>query len=542
MFSIAALLASLALSAGDRFEVVVAPEACAAPLTGRLVLVVAKDGEAEPRLLISPSGPALFGVDLVALAPGAAAVVDDATLGHPRPLAELPAGDYFVQAVVNVYDEVRRADGRVVWLPMNDGHQEPFQVTPGNLMSDVVKVHLGDGATHRVDVARVVPPVERPADSEWVQRVSIQSARLTAFWGRPIAVHATVLLPRGFADEPTATYPCIYAFGHRVPFNFTTTPPRSGRAAGAIDPATGVESGHDFQLAWRGDDFPRLVAISFEQQTPYFPDSYSTNSAANGPYEDALLEEVIPELERRFRLVPRPWARHVEGASTGGWQALALQLRHPDHFGGAWVFQPDPVDFRRYLLVDLDRDENAFEVATGPFTTAERPFRRTVEGQVVWTMRELSRFEEVLGTRGRSGFQLAGWEAVFGPLDADGYPRPLWDKLTGRIDREVVAAMRANGCDLREFLERNWTTLGPKLAGKLHFSCGDMDDFHLDAALGRLEEFLRAAKEPASDATFTWGRPRKGHSWHAEPWAAFVRRVDAAMRAAAPPTPPAGAR
>ena len=542
MVPITAWFALLALAAGDRFEVVVAPEASGgAPLTGHLVLVVAKSGEPEPRLLISPSGPALFGVDLVALEPGATAVVDDATLGHPLPLAELAAGDYFVQALVNVYEEVKRADGRVLWLPMNDGHQEPFQVSPGNLVSDVQKVRLGDGATHRVEVARVLPPIERPADSEWVKRVSIPSAKLTEFWGRPIAIHATVLLPKGFADDPAATFPCLYAFGHRVPFNFTTTPPRSG-TPGAINPVSGTESGHDFHLAWLSDDFPRLVAISFEQQTPFFPDSYSTNSAANGPYGDALLEEVIPELERRFRLVAQPWARHVEGASTGGWQALALQLRHPDLFGGAWVLQPDPVDFRRYLLVDLERDLNAFEVATGPFTTAERPFRRTVEGQVVWTMRELSRFEEVLGTRGRSGYQLAGWEAVFGPLDADGYPRPLWDKLTGTIDRETLAAMRANDCDLREFLERNWAKLGPKLAGKLHFACGDMDDFHLDAALGRLEEFLKNAKEPPSDATFTWGRPRKGHSWHAEPWADFVRRVAADMRRAAAVTPPAGAR
>jgi len=538
---ITSFLTLLALALGDRFEIVIDPAASPAPLTGRLVLVVAKSGEPEPRLLISPSGPALFGVDLVALKAGEAAIVDEATLGHPLALSALPAGDYFVQAVVNVYEEVKRKDGRVLWLPMNDGHQEPFQVSPGNLMSDVQQVHLGDGATHKIDVTRVLPAIEQPADSEWVQRVSIPSAKLTEFWGRPIAIHATVLLPKGFADDPAATWPCLYTFGHRVPFNFTTTPPRSG-TPGAINPATGTESGFDFQRAWTSDGFPRLVAISFEQQTPFFPDSYSTNSAANGPYGDALIEEVIPELERRFRLVAQSWARHVEGASTGGWQALALQLRCPDFFGGAWVLQPDPVDFRRYLLVDLDRDENAFEVVTGPFTKAERPFRRTVEGQTVWTMRELSRFEEVLGTRGRGGYQLAGWEAVFGPLDADGYPKPLWDKLTGKIDRTVVAAMRANDCDLREFLERHWTTLGPKLAGKLHFACGDMDDFHLDAALGRLEEFLRSAKEPVSDATFTWGRPRKGHAWHAEPWADFVRRVEQEMRREQALTSPAGAR
>jgi len=282
------------------------------------------------------------------------------------------------------------------------------------------------------------------------------------------------------------------------------------------------------------DDFPRVIAISFQQQTPFFPDSYSVNSASNGPYGDAIVDEVIPELEQRFRMIGKPHARIVEGASTGGWQALALQLQHPDFFGGAWVLQPDPIDFRRYQLVDIYRDTNAFEVSSGTFTMVERPFRRTVEGQPVWSVRQVSRFEEVLGTRGRSGYQLAGWEAVFGPVDADGYPRPLWNKLTGEIDREVAESMRSRGYDLRDYAERNWTTLGPKLAGKLHFFAGDMDDFYLNLAVYRFEEFSKKAANPMSDAEFTYGRPMKGHSWHVCTWAKLVERVAAAIQAQAP--------
>lgn len=242
---------------------------------------------------------------------------------------------------------------------------------------------------------------------------------------------------------------------------------------------------------------------------------------------------MIPYLEREFRIIAEPYARALEGASTSGWQSLALILRNPDFFGSAWILQPDPIDFRRYITSDIYEDENAFTLRVGELTV-ERPFKRTTEGQVLWTMRQLSRFEAVLGSRGRSGFQLNAWEAVYGPNDDDGYPRPLWDKLTGEIDREVAHYMRDNGFDLRAYAERNWQTLGPKLAGKLHFFAGDMDDFYLNLAVYRFEDFLKSTTSPKSDATFTYGRPMKGHSWHVEPWAAFVQRIARHIRSHAP--------
>ena len=528
-----ALLAAAPLGAQpSRFEVTVAPGAHAGPLTGRVVVVVAKAAEPEPRLLISPQGPAIFGVDVEALGAGRTAVVDDGAASYPMRLGELPAGDYYVQPVVDVYEQARRADGHTIWVHLNDGRQEFFSDAAGNLYGDVQRVHLGGGETVRLQVAHVIPTPPRPVDTEWIRHVSVQSEMLTRFWGRPIQVHATVLLPKGYADHPGVRYPTVFTLGHSVPFGFTTDSTRV-RNVGKINPTTGVETGFDFYRAWSGDGFPRVIAVSLEQQTPYFPDSYSVNSANNGPYGDAVVQEIIPALERRFRMIAQPWARHVEGASTGGWQTLALQLQHPDYFGGAWVLQPDPIDFRRYQLVDAYQDTNAFVVPAGAFVAAERPFRRTTDGQVVWTLRQLSRFEDVLGSRGRSGYQLEAWEAVYGPTDADGYPKPLWDKRTGTIDREVAAYMRDHGFDLRDHLQRNWATLGPKLAGKLHFFAGDMDDFYLNLAVYQMQDFLESTTSPKSDATFTYGRPMKGHGWHAFTWAEFVRRfADAAKRGA----------
>ena len=517
-----------------RFEVTVAPATYPGPLTGRLVLVVARRNEPEPRYSISPSGPALFAVDLEQLPAGRAVVVDTAALGFPWPLAQLPPGDYFVQAVVNVYELARRTDGQRIWVHLNDGSQEPFQAAAGNLYSDVQPLHVGGGGTTTLTINHLIPPAEPPHDTEWVKHVRIQSRKLTEFWGRPIFVNATVLLPRGYAEHPEVRFPSVYTLGHNVPFSMVTDSTRV-RGLGTLNPVTGLETGFDFYRAWNGEGFPRFIAISLEQQTPYFPDSYSVNSANNGPYGDAIVEEVVPELERRFRIIGKPYARLLEGASTGGWQTLALQLQHPDFFGGAWALQPDPIDFRRDQLINIYEDSSAFVVPTGPFTAVERPFRRTTQGQLVWTMRQLSRFEEVLGTRGRSGYQLEGWEAVYGPVGPDGYPKPLWNKLTGVIDKEVAAYWRDHGFDLREYAQRNWATLGPKLAGKLHFFAGDMDDFYLNLAVYQFEDFLKSTTNPRSDAEFTYGRPTKGHSWHAFPWAELVRRMAAHVKRYAPP-------
>jgi S-formylglutathione hydrolase FrmB len=514
------------LAQAPRFEVVIARAIRSEPVTGRLIVVIAKNREPEPRYQISPSGAAMAAVDLEQAQPEATTIVDATSLGYPGSLSDIPPGKYWVQAVINVYHRVTRSDGHTLWVPFNDGRQAPFQVAEGNLFSKPAEVELGSGSVTRITIDQIVPREPDPVDTEWVRHFKIRSNRLSTFWGRPVFIHATALLPKDYATETSRRYPTVYTLGHNVPFSFSTDSTRV-RGRGTINAVTGVETGYDFHLAWKSDSFPRMVAISFEQQTPFFPDGYSVNSANNGPYGDAIVEEVIPHLEQELRLVRSPHARLVEGASTGGWSALNLQLRHPDFFGGAWVLQPDPIDFRRYQLVNIYEDTNAFTLPLGAFGAAERPFRRSVEGQVVWTARQLSRFEEVLGTRGRSGYQLAAWEANYGPVGSDGYPKPLWNKLTGVIDREVASYMKEQGYDLREYAERNWATLGPKLAGKLHFFSGDMDDFYLNLAVYRFEEFARATKDPVSDATFTYGRPTKGHSWHAFPWAELVRRMDA---------------
>jgi hypothetical protein len=520
-----ALTASRPLAAqGPRVEITVPAALRAVPVTGRMYVFITRHDDVEPRLQVRHESDCtpFFGVDVTALAPGIPAVIDGTTLGYPvASLRDLPAGDYYVQGLLSVYTEFHRADGHTLWLHDDQWEGEQFNKSPGNLVSEVRRVHLDParGDTIRLELARALPPIELPPDTKWVKHIKIQSKLLTAWWGRPMYLGATVLLPRGYDADTARSYPTVYQQGHftlNPPFGFSTdSEPETAAQRAARLARSAREPGFEFYRAWSAPNFPRLIAVTFQHPTPYFDDSYAVNSANNGPYGDALLQELVPYLEDHFRMIRQQWARVLTGGSTGGWEALALQVYHPDFFGGTWVLYPDPVDFRNYEIPDVYGDTNAFVHQVSEWMTYDVPAEDEVTGQPRISVRQESQFEAVLGSRARSGEQFAIWEATYGPVGPDGYPAELWDLRTGKIDHSVAEYFRAHDYDLRDYLERNWATLGPKLRGQIHVFTGDMDTFYLNLAVYRLEEFLNRAR-PTADAEFGWGRPMKPHGW--QPW------------------------
>jgi hypothetical protein len=531
LYRLAPILAALCLAslaaAQPQFEVTFPASAHAGPITGRVFVMLAKRDTPAPMQQIGSWGgqTPFFAVDVDQLAPGRAATIDARAIGYPlNSLKEVPAGDYYVQALVNVYTQFHRSDGHAIWAHMDQWEGQRFTRSAGNLYSEIRKVHLDAAAVVKLELTRVISPIEMPADTAWVKHIKIQSALLTKFWGHPMYLGATVLLPKGYDEHPGQRYPTIYIQGHfglNAPFGFSERPPAAGGGAGRGGRG---QAGYEFYQAWNADDFPRMFAVTFQHPTPYFDDSYAVNSANNGPYGDALLKELVPYLEEHFRMMREPRARFLTGGSTGGWESLALQVHHPDFFGGTWTLYPDPVDFRRYQMVNIYDDDNAFQAPGYEYLTPERPMMRTAEGQMTQTMRQMSQLEDALGSHGRSAQQFEAWEAVYGPVGEDGYPQPLFDKRTGKIDKQVAKYMRDHGYDLSAYLQANWEKLGPQLKGKLHIYVGDMDNYYLNLAVYLLENFLKTTD---AQAVFEYGRPMKGHGWQPMTNAELVKMMAA---------------
>jgi len=430
--------------AGPRLEVRLDPALGLAGFSGR-VLVYLSRLEPEPRTLNNPARlEPVLGLDVRDVPAGAAMVLGGPdTLAWPTSLADLEGGAWWVQAVLDADPDA------------------PFPGTaPGNPCSASARVELGGGRATRLELVcdrRV--PATYPEETRWVRRVELRSPRLSRFRGEDVVLRALVHLPAGWYDEPEREWPLflfVSGFGATLE-GFRSVdwpaPPLSGEPYVAVYPDPSCPWGHSGFL----------------------------DSDVNGPWGSALVEELLPALEREFRLVPAREARFLAGHSSGAWAALALMAHHPETFGAVWASSPDPVDFRDFMGVDLYAEgaNLLFDAAGRP-----RPFCRLGSWDVNYTVEHAAR-EAVL-----RGGVLAFFEALLGARAPDGSPQRLFDRASGAVDPAAVAAWRRN--DLSLALRTRWDELGPWLDGRLLLTVGDKDNFLLAGSLELLRRELAA--------------------------------------------------
>lgn len=521
-----ALCFSVGASA-QSFSVTFPKEVSAQALDGRLLLVLSTDPSDEPRNQIddTPRTQMVFGLTVDGWKPGTAAAVGAGAWGYPvRSLKDVPAGEYFVQVVLNKYTTFHRSDGKTVKLHMDEGEGQHWNSSPGNLYSKVQRVMVkAGGAPIALALTEVIPPIPELADTKYVRHIRIQSAVLTKFWGRPMYISASVLVPEGFDEHPNARFPLMLFHDHFATdfSDFRTTPPDpnlkpdySERFHLAGYNRIQQEEGYKFYQKWISAGFPRFLVVKLQHANPYYDDSYAVDSANVGPYGDAIENELIPAIEKQFHGIGQGWARFTYGGSTGGWEALAVQVFYPTHYNGAFAACPDPIDFHAFTNIDLYNDKNAFYLE-GAHKRVEQPAMRDYLGHTLITTKEINQYELALGDHGRSGEQFDIWQAVYGPVGADGYPAPIFDKQTGVIDHTVAEYWRQH-FDLESILEGNWAKLGPELKGKIHIYVGSDDTYFLNDAVYRMEDFLKTTKDPAYGGEVTYG-PRAEHCWNGDP-------------------------
>lgn len=494
---------------------------------GRLLLLLATHDDREPRFLVSNSADSqlIFGLNVEDWQSGTEVVIDQSTMGFPLAnLSKVPAGTYYAQALLNRYKDFHLGNDKTVSLPPDQGEGQQWQRKPGNFYSEPVQITIGesDSAPFTLVLDQAIPEIEPPEDTEFIKHIRMRSELLSEFWGEDVYLGAHVLLPRGFDEHPEARYPLMINHGH-FPSDFggfRTDPPDPDLEPEyserfSIDGYNIIQQQeeYDFYKTWIGDDFPRFIVIEIQHPTPYYDDSYAVNSASQGPYGDALTYELIPYIEEQFRGIGEGWARFTYGGSTGGWEAMAVQVFYPDEYNGAFIACPDPIDFRAYLTVNIYEDSNAYWYDS-PFQKLPRPGHRDYLGNIHASQYDYNRLEAVLGDRSRSGQQYDIWEATYSPMSEEGYPVRLWDKETGEIDHEVAEYWREN-FDLRHILERDWATLGPKLEGKLNIYVGDMDNYYLNNAVYLTEEFLENTTDPYYGGEVDYG-DRAEHCWNGD--------------------------
>jgi Putative esterase len=454
-----------------RFEISSAPGLLDRPEDGRLFVIFGRAKSPEPRQIVGDTGPGApptFARDATQFGPDSIGVIDETAVGFPiASVAALPAGDYFVQAVF-----ARSRDLRLL-------------NAPGNLHSAPIsrRIDPAGGEPIRLILNAAIPAEQLPKETSSTKFLKIPSKLLSNFHGRPISLRAGVILPRDFDKDLDRRYPLrvhIGGYGSRY-FHLPRVP--------------------------NEPDAPRMVVLVLDGAGP-LGDPYQINSDNHGPYGDAITQELIPHVEAKYRCIGKPRSRVLDGGSTGGWVALALQVFYPDFFNGAWASCPDSVDFRSFQLVNIYEDANAYVDKAG----VERAAARDRQGKTRFTMRHECQLENVLGEGDSwtmSGGQWGAWNATYGPKGPNGRPVPIWDPKTGAIDQSVLEHWKKY--DLRLILEKNWATLGPKLRGKLHIWVGEADDYFLNNAVHRLDDAF-ARLQPPHGGTIAYG-PGQTHCW-----------------------------
>ncbi len=428
-----------------RFQVTFDRAVSAEPFTGRVYVLLTRQAVNNlPGGLNWFRPEPVFARDVQGWRPGDPLDLGGDALAFPEPLAKLAKDTYTVFAVMD----------------FNRGSSRHFTTADGNGYSKGVRLAL-DPATSGPLRLHINQVYQEPGfqETDRVKLVEIESRLLTKFHGRPTRLRAGVVLPKSFAAELGRRYPVVYeipGFGgnHRMALFSVSRNPTD---------VAGVE----------------MLYVVLDPDCRWGHHVFA-DSDNNGPCGQAMIEELIPEIEKRFRALAVPGARFVTGHSSGGWSSLWLQVAYPDFFGGVWSTAPDPVDFRDFQMVNL------YQPGVNLFTDDQgrlRPLARR-QGKPILYYKPFSDMETIMG----HGGQLGSFEAVFSPRGPDGRPRPLWDRKTGAVD--PVTAKSWERYDIRLVLERNWKTLGPKLAGKLFLYMGAEDTFYLDGATRLLKESL----------------------------------------------------
>ncbi len=444
--------------------------------TGRFYLFLSKNPNAEPRTQTWPSPfnkTFVFAKNSSGLKFNEPIKIGDGgdwITTADWSLNNVPEGEYYVQ---------------VLW---DQDFKESRIDAPGNLYSDTKKIVINQPTAINLLLNKSIEA--RTVKTHTLSKdVNFKSEVLSTWWEKPMYLKASVLLPHNY--DTKKAYPIRY---------------NVAGYGGRYTRINNLLNNEDFMTWWESDEAPQIITVFLDGEGP-FGDSYQMDSENSGPYGKALITELIPHIESKYRGTNSSTTRFVDGCSTGGWVSLGLQLYYPDVFNGVYSYSPDAVEFENYQLINIYEDNNAFVNEFGYV----RPVMRSTSGEPILSLKEFIKYENVLGYSNsylNSGGQFSAHTALYSPKGKNGLPKPLFDPVTGEIDSTVATHWKKY--DFKIHTKENWDVLGPKLQGKIFIWMGDMDNFYLNPATRMFAEFLSSTTNPKSDAEIVFS-PMEGH-------------------------------
>jgi S-formylglutathione hydrolase FrmB len=444
VFFLILLFITNVFSQGTEFHLTYTNEVSNKPISGRVLLILNEDTLIDPDIP-NPFQPSItFGMDFKNWKPGEELILTGSNTDSYLSSIEKLNGDYSLRAVIDT--------DTASCLLLKDGmfysNKINFNSAPGKLNVIDVKVNnVLSGMGFK--------------ESEYTKLLKLQSDLLSDFYNTPSFIEAAVILPDSYYSDSTRYYPVVFVF--------------PGWGTTHIAP-----SRNDFQQKRYGmKSYGEEKIFVVLNQDCRFGFHVFADSDNNGPRAKSFINEFIPYLENRYRVVKNPNARFLTGQSSGAWAALWLLVNYPDEFGMTWAASPDPVDFRDFAGHNLySKDANIFYDSDGNLTSAIR------SPEVVFTNKQWSDMETVLG----EGGQYQSFEAVFGKRDENNKPEQIYDRKTGEIFQETLEHWK--NYDINIFVQKNAGELKNKLAGKINIVVSDNDDFYLDGSIRLFKETL----------------------------------------------------
>ena len=422
-------------------------------VSGDLYLLLSEDLVGEPRhkLFDLPMRGYVFRRPFKSLRSGEPVIIDGNTPGFPEKLSSVAAGRYNIQAILDIHP-----------------NEHEFTLSPGNGRSRSLRVDLDplSGGTVKIKIGTEIQR-NKAVDIARVRYPRVESRIVGREIGRRFFVPVAVVLPENYVSRKDRKYPIQYWFPAHG---------ESSRGALSYFQDRGIYNLPIGSRAELEDSILVLVGSHCRKGHHLWVDSEN-----NGTFTRAFFEEIVPAVEKEYRVRDEPGSRIVCGRGAGGWSALWLLTRRPGFFGGCWALAPDPVDFHDFFGLDIyaSTPVNAFV----DHRNRVRPLARS-EGRVLISMRAQAEYETVVGT----GNLFQSYDAAFGPRGGDGVPRPLFDRVTGKLDPLVAAAWRQ--FDITRFINGMNDAEAKQLHDKIHLLVGDQDNYYLARPALRLKEAL----------------------------------------------------